>query len=100
MRPQMGRQALRVAAAIIFLIGCGSVVLLHAVETEREERLLHLPGAVILVGYLGDDVLYVSRNGEELTLQPPGPNRAGHHTYPRLSRDATFVATSYVKSRH
>ena len=65
---------------------------------ERKERLLHLPGSVLLLGYPEDDTLFVTRDGEELTLLPPGPDRAGHHTYPSLSRDGTLVATSYVKS--
>jgi hypothetical protein len=81
-----------------FLCGCLSIALLHAAEEERREQLLHLPGSSLLLGYPGDDTLGVTRNGEELTLQPPGANRAGHHTYPGLSRDGTLVATSYVKS--
>ena len=77
MRAKTGRQALRVAAAIILLGSCASVVLLHGAETERKERLLHLPDAVLLLGYPDDDMLYITRDGKELTLQPPGPNRAG-----------------------
>ncbi len=57
-------------------------------------------GSVLLLGYPEDDTLFVTRDGEELTLQPPGPGRSGHHTYPSLSRDGTLVATSYVKSPH
>jgi Tol biopolymer transport system component len=75
-----------------------SAAALHAATGERNEQLLHLQGAVLLFGYPGDDTIFVTRAGEELTLQPPGPDRAGHHTYPSLSRDGTLVATSYVKS--
>jgi Tol biopolymer transport system component len=57
-----------------------------------------MPGSVLLLGYPDGDTLFVTNGGVELTLQPPGPNRAGHHTYPSLSRDGTLVATSYVKS--
>jgi Tol biopolymer transport system component len=53
---------------------------------------------VLLLGYPEDDALYLSSDGKNLKLQPPGPNRAGHHTYPSLSRDGSIVATSYVKS--
>lgn len=98
MQPQTRRQASRAASWIILLCSCLSVALLHGAEAERKERLLHVPGSVLLLGYPDDDVLYISHDGAELTLQPPGTNRAGHHTYPRLSRDGTVVATSYVKS--
>jgi Tol biopolymer transport system component len=53
---------------------------------------------MLLLGYPDDDLLYITRDGQELTLQPPGPNRSGHHTYPSLSRDGTSIATSYVKN--
>lgn len=82
----------------ILLCGCLAIGLVDGAAAERKERLLHVPGSVLLLGYAEDDTLFVTRDGEELTLQPPGPNRAGHHTYPSLSRDGTLVATSYVKS--
>ena len=69
---------------MILLCACLSVALLHA-ETEQKERLLHVPGSVLLLGYPDDDTLFVARDREELTLQPPGTNRGGHHTYPSLS---------------
>lgn len=97
MRVQASRHVVLRGTAIILVGSCLSVALLHG-EAERKERLLHVPGAVLLLGYPDDDVLYVTRDGEELTLQPPGPNRAGHHTYPSLSRDGSVIATSYVKS--
>jgi Tol biopolymer transport system component len=97
MHVQTTCQAVRVASRIILICSCLSVALLQGAAAEPKE-MLHLPGAVLLLGYPDDDVLYVSRDGEELRLQPPGPNRAGHHTYPSLSRDGAFVATSYVKS--
>ena len=99
MRVQARGQVVRGASVTILLGSCLSVGLLDG-EAERKEKLLHVPGAVLLLGYPEDDVLYFTRNREELTLQPPGPNRAGHHTYPSLSRDGTFIATSYVKSPH
>jgi WD40-like Beta Propeller Repeat len=64
---------------------------------EHNERLLHLPGTLLL-GYPQDDVLFVTRSGAGRTIQPPGPNRAGHHTYPSLSRGAAVLATSYVRT--
>lgn len=94
------RAASLVVCWAILLSPYSSVAALDDAETERKERLLHVPGSVLLLGYPDDDTLFVTRGGEELTLQPPGPNRAGHHTYPSLSRDGTLVATSYVKSPH
>ena len=85
---------------VLSLSCCLSIALLHAAEQERTERLVHQPGSLLLLGYPGDDTLFVTRNEQELTLQPPGANRAGHHTYPSLSRDGTLIATSYVKSPH
>ena len=82
----------RTSCWMILLCACLSVALLHA-EAEQKERLLHVPGSVLLLGYPDDDTLFVARDREELTLQPPGTNRGGHHTYPSLSRDGTIVAT-------
>jgi dipeptidyl aminopeptidase/acylaminoacyl peptidase len=50
------------------------------------------------LGYPGDDTLFVTRRGEEFTLQPPGRKRIPHSTYPSLARDGSIVATSYAKS--
>ena len=94
------RKGFVAACWTLLLCGCLSVAALHAARAERKEELLHLPGAVVLLGYPDDDTIFVTRGGEELTLQPPGPDRAGHHTYPSLSRDGTLVATSYVRSRY
>ena len=85
---------------MILLCACLSGALVHGPMRSRTERLLHLPGSVLLSGYPGDDTLFVTRDGKELRLQVPGSKRAGHHTYPSLSRDGTLVATSYVKSPH
>lgn len=100
MNLQTRRWALLAASQIVLLYSCLSVALLHGAEADRTERLLHVPGAVLLLGYPDDDTLFVARDGEELRLQAPGTKRAGHHTYPSLSRDGTLVATSYVKSPH
>jgi hypothetical protein len=89
---------LQTASQIILLCSGLSVVLLHGAEADRAERLVHVPGSVLLLGYPDDDTLFVARDGEEIKLQVPGTKRAGHHTYPSLSRDGTLVATSYVKS--
>jgi dipeptidyl aminopeptidase/acylaminoacyl peptidase len=88
-------RAAHIVVPAVFL----SVALFHSAGPEAKERLLHVPGCVVLLGYPGDDTLYVAADGEELTLQPPGSDRTGHNTHPSLSRDAALVATSYVKSR-
>ena len=93
-----GVTGLPVRPWLLLLCGCVAIAFVQRAGAERHERLLHLTGSVLLLGYPEDDTLYVTRDGEELTLQPPGPNRAGHPTYPSLSRDGTLVATSYVKS--
>ena len=73
MRVQTSRRVLPAACWTILLCSCLSVALLHGAEAERKERLLHVPESVLLSGYPDDDALYVSRDGEELKLQPPGP---------------------------
>ena len=85
----------------MFLL-CGWLLVVHlsVIHGQRQEALLHIPRAVLLLGYPEDDTLYISRGEEDVMLQPPGPDRAGHHTYPSLSRNGAIVATSYVKSRH
>ena len=98
MQPQTRREPFRASSWSILLCSCLAGALLHGAGAEPNEPLLHLPGSVLLLGYPDDDALSVSRDGEELTLRPPGPKRGGHHTYPSLSRDGTFIATSYVKS--
>ena len=90
--------ALAAAIGLALVVSRPLVELLHGAEEQRKVRLLHVPGSVLLSGYPDDDTLFITRSGEELMLQPPGPNRAGHHTYPSLARDGRLVATSYVKT--
>src|SRR5262245_50288505 len=98
MHVQIRRHLLAAGSAVILL--CGSPSVVHGSKEERQEPLLHVPGAVLLLGYPEDQELYLSSDGEDLRLQVPGPKRAGHHTYPSLSRDGSIVATSYVKGQH
>jgi hypothetical protein len=62
---------MRIAAQFLFV--CLSVVLLHSAERESKEQSLHLPNSVLLLGCPQDDTLFVTSNGQELTLQPQGP---------------------------
>jgi Tol biopolymer transport system component len=98
MQVQTRRQVFLAVSWTTFLCGSVSLAILHGAEAEQKEWLLHVQGSVILLGYISDDTLFVARDREELTLQPPGTKRGGHPTYPSLSRDGTIVATSYVKS--
>jgi dipeptidyl aminopeptidase/acylaminoacyl peptidase len=65
----------------------------------KENELLRLPGAILLLGYGPTDLQITTPTGT-IKLQPTGNEPASweHHTHPSLSRDGKLVATARLKA--
>lgn len=81
----------------IILICCLSLWFGHKVES-KDDNVLHLPDATLLVGY-GPTNLQITSSGRAFKLQPNAnePESWGHHILASLSRNGKLIGSARLK---